>query len=346
MSAERFGGFWSPCGRVAFLALLMLGLTACSDSDNDGTAAGVAIPPPGTITSMNAAAVTSDVLDAFVLGGDPTAPIPIAAAGVQTQSKVKSITLADFTRQQYQKALGLSQQTRFAPQVSTGPQSCSGGGTIEVDVSLDLTSMIVTYELCNEGGVITDGVISISNIPTSLPACASDISFSVSFSNPRVADNNFTVNNGVDVLSINGFFDFASVADATCQIVTETLSGAYLRLILNGDTAAMYNFSISEVRDTGTGDYTLTFNGTVSSPAAGGSVIVSVTAPLTGNTADAYPSSGALTISAGASSISVTINNNIASDPGAVTISLDADGTPGPDPGYPQDYSWDALAAL
>jgi hypothetical protein len=324
----------------------MLGLTACGDSDSDGATAGVAIPPPGTITSTNAAAVTSDVLDAFVLGGDPTAPVPLAATGAKTQSTVKSITLADFTRQQYEKALGLSQQTRFSPQVPTGPQPCSGGGTIELDISLDLTSMIVTYELCNEGGVITDGVMSLSNIPTTPPACASDISFSVSFSNPRVASNNFTVDNGVDVLGVNGFFDFSSVANATCQIVTEIVSGTSLSLTLNGETAAIFNFSISEVLDTGTNDYSLTFSGTVSSPAASGSVSASVTTPITGNTANTYPSGGALTISAGTASISVTINSNVASDPNAVTISLDADGIPGPDPGYPQDYSWDALAAL
>ncbi len=98
--------------------------------------------------------------------------------------------------------------------------------------------------------------------------------------------------------------------------------------------------------DAGTNDYTLTFNGTVSSPAAGGSVSVSVTTSITGNTANPYPSSGTFTISAGTASISVTINNNGASDPGAVTISLDGDGIPGPDPGYPQSFSWDALAAL
>ena len=338
MSRNRFHRFWSA--RAGVLALLLLGLTACGGTDSDSTAGGVAIPPPGTLTGLNAAAVTSDVLNAFVLGSDPTAPIPIAAASGTTRSTVKSITLAEFTRQQYENALGLSEQTRFSPQVSTGPQPCSGGGTIELDISLDFTSMILTYELCNEGGTITDGVISISNIPTSVPACSNDISFSVAFSNPRAgSDNPFTVDNGADVLGINGAFDFSSVADASCQIVTEILGGASLSLTLNDATAAMFNFFIEKVLDAGTNDYTLTFNGTVSSPAAGGSVSVSVTTSITGNTANPYPSSGAFTISAGTASIDVTINNNGASDGGAVTISLDADGISGPDPGYPQSFS-------
>lgn len=323
------------------LALVLLGLTACGgSSSDDGGAAGT---PSGTINSTNAAAVTADVLNAFVVGPDTTDPIPLGVSSVQTGLAAKRITLADFTRRQYEKAIRWRDQLGLGvvrPQTHTPDHvACQNSGFVTISMTAD--SMTLLYDNCNEFGEITNGTLSITTIAGSLIndplACPGTLSFTASF--------NLSVNDGVDLIAINGSFNLSSaVSDQDgdpingCETATDTLSGGSLNVTLNGETSTLSNFNISDTVNIATGAFASTFSGMVVSAAAGGSVSVMTTSAITGNIADAYPSSGQFTITTGGAIATVTINSNGPADPNAVTISLDSD--------PPQNYSWDELAAV
>ncbi len=212
------------------------------------------------------------------------------------------------------------------------PLPCSGGGTVMLNETAD--SLTLVYSGCIEGGATGDGIIAFVSIVGNLfadpSACPGTLSFTVTF-------NNWVVDDTTDVRSINDTFDFSTSVDdqdlnTTCETVAHDISSS--------------SFSSSRELNEDTGDDTRSGSGTMDSVAAGGTVGVMTTAPIFSNTADAFPSAGTLSITADTAVTTVTINSNVAVDPMAVTISLDADGVPGPDPGFPQDFSWDALAAL
>jgi hypothetical protein len=335
---------------------VLLGLTACGDSSSGK--GGVAETPSGTgtINSTNAAAVAADVLNAFVVGPDTTGAIPLGVSSVQTGLAAKRATLADFARQQYKKAIRWRNQLGLGvvrPQTHTPDHlPCANSGFVTISVTVDpitllADSMTLLYENCIEFGETTDGTVSVTAIAGSLItdpfACPGALSFKVSF-------DDLSVNDGVDLIVIDGSFDFSSAisdqdGDLICETVTDTLSGSPLNVTLNGETSTLSNFNISDTVNSVTGDFTSTFSGTVVSTAAGGSVSVMTTPAITGNVADTYPSSGQFTITTGSEILTVRINSNVAAAPNAVTISLDSDGDGTPD-GPPQDYSWDELVAV
>jgi len=306
--------------RIALAFLLALLVVGCGDSSDDDPAAAL----PGSVTSANAPAVANETWT--------TTSVPIDVLAIYANPDLPLFSGLPFSATA-SPALTLPTGT-----VDCGPNPADGS----LSYALIGTSLVVDFTDCIVAGVTLNGRFTISNITGDPSACPGTASFSVAFDNFKVSDalRTIVVNGGYDhTLSVSD-----NDANPGCETQHHSLAGTSLTFTVDGEAFVLSGFTIEKTFNSDTGAYSIEFAGTVSSNAAGGTVSARTTTPISGNSADTYPSGGVIEISDGTAIATMTINNSIPDDPNAVTVAYDADGDGTPE--VTQNYSWDALKAM
>jgi hypothetical protein len=150
-------------------------------------------------------------------------------------------------------------------------------------------------------------------------------------------------------LTMEGDITANGVGDETCGTRSFTMSGPAWRVGIDSVWFAYYNFDIGAYTDSNRCG--VNYNARIDASTLPGSLQVTTPTPVEGDCYAAPPNDnpdeGVVRVeAAGNTSVQLTINNAGDADPNAVTLDVDLDGTTGSDPGYPANYSWDALQSL
>jgi len=339
--------------------LLIFGLAACGGSGGGGgggggggipTATNSAITPPPTtpvgITtgagampanqSIAANSVQSSNEAVSNAGTITTATSPAGVQAADSGTHAVPNNLAALVRRQAEKIKDHQPSLTGAVQVQT--QQCAGGGTFTDAFDDANGSLTVVFVNCNEGGEVTHGTISLSNVGVSQnlgPTPGTPYSFSVS----ATFNIDLSVTAGPPASSVvtQGSFTFTVGFSGFMQAVPGggtqpgpfiqaqvSMSGASLLSQQNGTVRELLsNFSITVVDDNAQGRDTITAGSgyTFASTAINGSVTVNVTQPIIQPHGSSRPTAGVITITSSASNgmIVVTV---ISTPPAGVKVDV------------------------
>jgi hypothetical protein len=316
--------------------LLILGLAACGGSGGGGggggggpsipTATNAAITPPPTtpvaITTGGGPTLTANeriAANAFqasdgALSNATTASGLVAGATDNSGTQAKRETLAAIVRRHAEKLKDHQSSVTSAVQVAT--QACSGGGALTVafdDANLSATEVFVN---CNEGGIVTHGTLSSSNVGVSQglgPTAGSPYTITVTAT--FAIDLSIATTAPASSVVTQGSFTFTAAFSGTMQAaanggvepgvpnhVQVSMSGASLLASDGTVSELLSNFSISVDDNDTTGKTTISGGYTYASTTIGGSITLSISPAIVFQPQGALnPSSGMVTITSSGS---------------------------------------------
>ncbi len=342
MSTQRTG-----IGAVALLALLVI-LNGCGGGGSgDGGTAIVVPTDPITITSANAVAVASTVLDAAAslsqFNAGPLAPAA-ATSGSSTASSDTRLTLSDILSSQFDRMLALLAQTggqvTVAVVIPATPVDCavSGSMTVSGDIADPTFTTLTpgdvisaTFNSCDDG----DGIVVSGTLQLTVQAFSGDFSVPPYSFTVVTTLTNYAITEAGETVTINGS---ATLTESTQDDIffTSTFSGTSLSFAESvGDTGTMINFVNQGTDDLNTLEYTIDASGTLATVKLGGSVQYTTTTTFRGLGAS-FPSEGVMVVTgAGNSRETITVNTI------DVSIAVDENGDGTVDQTI--DTTWDAL---
>jgi hypothetical protein len=267
-----------------------------------------------------------------------TSPAGVQAANSGTHAVPNK--LAALVRRQAEKIKDHQPSLTGAVQVQT--EQCGGGGTFTDAFDDANGNLTVVFVNCNEGGAVTHGTISLSNVGVSQnlgPTPGTPYSFSVS---ATFSIDLSIVTAGPPASSVvtQGSFTFTVGFSGFMQAVPGggtqpgpfiqaqvSMNGASLLSQQNGTvTELLSNFSITVVDDNAQGRDTITGGYTFASTAISGSVRVDITKAIIQPHGAPDPTVGEVTITSSGSpgKIVVTV---ISTPPAGVKVDAYADAT-------------------
>jgi hypothetical protein len=319
---------------------LFTAVAGCSGGGGSGDSG----PDLVTITDANAKTIAgavlvssleSDQLSAFTPGavGSSTPMKPAGSKSTATvYAKVESLKDAE-------TASLLKQSQAGNLQAAVGPVTtpCAVGGTTTVSGNLanevTLTvgdTLTVSFAACDDGTTVIDGTFSMKI--TSLSGDLTSGSFALGVA---VTLTSFEITENGETVTANGGISFLTDARQS-PTVTTTVTTDSLTVSGGGATNTLADFSLTEVLDSVTSDYSLATQGTLTSTAFSGSVTFTTQVNLQGTGAD-HAVSGELLIT-GANGATIHI---IVLDATNVRLELDLDGNGTVD--QTLDATWDEL---
>ena len=313
--------------RTGLLILAATLQTACGGGGGGDDGSGNNPPPPpppatgDAITSANGQQISSGVVTSTLFLKDLGLPdvagpfIPTAIVGRPAAAKAPlSRAIGDAVRRGITSA-------RAIETISEDTITCSLGGTILITTNLadestltegDVISLV--FDACTEDDGTLDGAVDLTI--TSVTGDVTNPPFSVGID---ISIDQVSLVQGDSLVSADGVLN-ATLSSETSQELGLLLSGTSLTTVVDSETITLSDFTIDEVDDLDTGQYTLTTEGTFDSDALG-TYDFATTTIFIGATAD-FPSEGELVIS-GAEDTSAHV---IALDNVNVRIELDTDG--------------------
>jgi len=320
--------------------LLIFGLAACGGSGGGGggggsgsgiptaTNATITPPPPnpvaitGSATSQMNQSIAANSMQSSneAVSNADTITTATSPAGVQAANSGTHAVpnkLAALVRRQAEKIKDHQPSLTGAVQVQT--EQCGGGGTFTDAFDDANGSLTVVFVNCNEGGEVTHGTISLSNVGVSQnlgPTPGTPYSFSVSAAfnidlsivtagppaSSVVTQGSFTFTVG-----FSGFMQAAPGGGTQPGPFIQaqvSMSGASLLSQQNGTvTELLSNFSITVVDDNAQGSDTITAGSgyTFASTAISGSVRVDITKAIIQPHGAPDPTAGEVTITSSGS---------------------------------------------
>jgi hypothetical protein len=230
-------------------------------------------------------------------------------------------------------------QRTLNPTGITVSESCDlqGSLTYTAEGNAELISFNNCWEGVPSSYLILNGTLYASGTETGI-GCGYSASGTLVFAGLSVESSD----SAVPTLGIEGTMNFSVTGDAGCSSRSFRMTGTAWRLTAGTDSLAYYDFDIlSSVNGT---RCSVDYAAQVDASMLAGSLVIDTTTPVEGDCFATYPDTGVIDVNgAGGDSILITINSAGASDPNAVTISADVDGTPGVDAGYPMDFAWNDL---
>lgn len=286
---------------------LLTTISACGGGGGSSSGANQVTSPTPTV------AISTDngiqVASAAGSGDSITTSISNIVALTAGQSNQTTINLTDFTRQ----LLHLGTSHTLQPLSVT--TSCPAGGSLTLP-DANATSGTVTFSAC-VGYIVNvtlDGSISFT--------VNGDVNTNYS---ATVTFNNFTITSGTDVVTINVSMNISG--NLVGSVETTTVSYSKFNVTKNTDYINIYNFQSTEIYDTSTNDYTLSWDYTFESSLINGVVQVTTETPIQGNNNNPYPYTGSVVFTGvNNSHVRVSTNNSTGQATDTVMIEVDADG--------------------
>lgn len=229
---------------------------------------------------------------------------------------------------------------RVMPSALPAPEliGCSVSGTILITV-LSSSSAVVSFTNCVDSASsgIANGIMVLSALSFS------DVNFVPPWNvSANVKMNDFTVDDGVHVVVLNGSTHLTDSMKVDGITETYTLSGGPLVLDVDGHNSTLSGFSVSLVEDQNTLAYSTSLNGTLATDQLRGDVVLDTLTPFSGINIDLdNPLSGSMVVRGAAhSTLKLTAIGN-----GQVRLEVDADGDGAVDAGGTSITTWTALEA-
>jgi len=323
------------------IALPVALLGACSGGgDSGGTMNPTTSTPPAEITSGNAQAIASAVVQTSFEGGGlgefagMGSGAVVSSPGSQLFATVGGIQKAQ-TDSLTQKAQMGALETTIPPQM----EAClnSGSVTVSGEIANPLTfssgdSFTLVFSDCDDGAGIINGtyVMNITSFGGDLLSGSFTLGMSVTLTGFSVADVSGTLTaNG----SISTMIDYTAAPMLSISMTSTSLT------VSDGTTTeTLGSFSLVQSIDELTSSFSMTVSGDLTSTVFSGSVSFSTSATLIGD-GTGYAYSGEITIAgAGSASIDVIVLDNV-----LVRLEIDLNGDGIVDEIV--DTTWDALLA-
>ena len=286
---------------------------------------GIAASDPVTISAANAEQVASATLDASSgLTGNTAGALAIvpAAVGDVPSVQINVIkTIIDQVMMAPALLPGDSSTVKPAAVESFAPNCDSGtmsGSFNDADNDLTLStgdSISMTANSCTFGDVTMNGRLSISHVVVSGDEFAPP--YSMQFT---VQATNFSVSSGGEVVVLNGGGTIGESSNDGISF-TSTFTGKGVQLVAGDDDLTLTNYNVQHTENQATGEYSISFNGTISSSNLGGSITVTTDVALSG--VGAFDADAGQITCVGAGKTSVTL---IAVDSLNVRLEVDENG--------------------
>jgi hypothetical protein len=212
----------------------------------------------------------------------------------------------------------MADRRRVAGLIQTADCPVSGSFTIDFDEAAGTGSL--SYDQCDTGDGVVDGVISFAGLAETGTAPNTTVVMSVSF-------NNLTVTDTSETLGINGAYSATVVS--TADTVEARVSGNLLSVTEGVDNHSLSHFTFTETSYLNqTGPTTATADYTLSSTLIGGAVTVNTPVPFVTYVGATYPHTGSLLINGAQSTMKLTAqgDENYLPLDQQVLLEIDSDG--------------------
>lgn len=326
-------------------------LTACGGgSSGDGGTTTPTARAAITVDSSNAESITGTAYDGFAEQQNSIALNPTTSTNSNSGTQAP-ITVGKIANDYLSLKNNNQNSVVASAAITTGTTACNGGGSITV------TNTSIAYANCRQDYFdgsydITNGSASIDNLLQSgdKNACTESISGTFSFDNLTELEYDKT-DTLINSTSINGGITFSSSQSLVNTVCTTTnsISGKSFILKSNVQSVSFFNFNIDNTTDTSL-NYSLDYNITLDISALSGSLKFETISPIVGVETNAYPTSGHIRLTANSKTAGVPalidIEIDSSNNGGEITLTVDVDGTPGTDVGYPKTMSWAEFEAL
>lgn len=326
---------------VAIILVMTAVLSACGGGGDEGTSN----PTPRALMTIDSSNAESTTVTAFN-GADSQKSTGITINSGNSVSNSVITKSANNILQNFQSFKN-SKKAIASGATTTETIDCNGGGTIT------FTETSYSYDNCRNNNLdgsydIFNGSMVLSNLQQSGDdlSCTSIFTATVAYNSLSVREYN-DVGALINNTSINGGMSFSSsqsMVNAVCT-TTSSINSNYMSIQDNDFYLSFFDYNNSGTTDTNL-NYTYNYNVTLDTSVLPGSLKIETISTLQGVETDPFPSSGHLRLTANSTTPGVPSIIDVVFDNGMVTLTVDVDGTPGTDAGYPKTMTWNEFQTL